>query len=231
MDIEEYSKHKHLYAGNIPKHLLKFFDEVGWISYLDLGCGDGSLLYALNKNGYFKNKIVYAVDLSENRIKIVKKINRDFNCFISDACYVQDIKINTIDFLVTTQVIEHVLNDEDMIKEFYRILNKNKILYLSTVFKKWYGWYFYRCNGKWTLDPTHLREYTQDNQLLDILKEYNFEVIVNKKSLFYFPLFDFIFRKTGVKSNIYENRICNFLRNFKIPIIGYYNWEIVCRKN
>ena len=39
-------------------------------------------------------------------------------------------------------------------------------LYLTTVFKGWYAWYFYRCEGRWTVDPTHLREYRSDAELL-----------------------------------------------------------------
>ena len=235
MDIKDYSKHIQFYTEDIPKLLLKFLNKVNWKSYLDLGCGDGSLLYTLNKKGYFKNKLVYAIDLSEDRINLVKKINKDFRCFVDDACNIQNIKDNSINFLVSSQLIEHVANAEDMVKEISRVLDKNCIVYLSTIFKKCYAWYFYRCNGKWTLDPTHLREYTQDNQLLDIFRKYGFEILENKKSLTSRPVIDFVFRRIvfriiGVRRNVFNNRFLKLLRNLKVPIPGYYYWEIVCEK-
>jgi len=61
------------------------------------------LLYALNKKRYFNDKLVYAVDLFENRINLVKKINKNFKCFVGDACNIP-LEDNTIDFLVSTDV-------------------------------------------------------------------------------------------------------------------------------
>lgn len=206
-----------------------------WKTYLDLGCGDGALLYALNKKGYLNNKIVYAIDLSEKRINRAKKINKDFLCSIGDACKIQNIKDNAIDFLVSTHLLEHVPNDEDMIKEIHRVLKKDGIVYLTTVFKKRYAWYFYRCDGQWTLDPTHIREYTQDHQVLDILKKHGLEVIEHKKLLEWRPIIDFILRKIffrfiGIRREVFNNRFLRLVRNLKVPILGYYYWEIVCRK-
>lgn len=221
MDIEEYSKYKQSYNDEIPDLLNKYFSKKDVLNYLDLGCGDGVLLNALNKKGYFENKKVYAVDLSENRINLVKEINKKFVCLVSDACNVSDIKENSIDFLVSSQVIEHVKNDEIMIKEIYRMLKKDGIAYISTVFKKKYAWYFYRCNGQWVLDPTHVREYTNEDQLFGILERNNFKIIESRKTLIKRSVLDFSMKRIGVKK---ETKILN------IPILGYYNWEIVCKK-
>ena len=200
---------------------------------MDLGCGDGTLLYALNKKGYFDGKIIYAIDLSQKRINLVKNIDKGFRCFVNDACNIQNIKDNSIDFLVSTHVVEHVANDEAMIKEISRVLNKNGTVYLATVFKKWYGWFYKRCNGKWTLDYTHQREYTKDNQLFDLLRRYSLEILENKKSLFSLSVTDAVFKKIfrrGTKRDVYKNRFLRFLRSFKVPILGYQEWEIVCQK-
>ena len=117
MDVEEYSKYLQFYTDEIPELLVKYLNKANWKSYLDLGCGDGALLYALNKKGYFYGKIVYAIDLSESRISLAKRIDKDFRCFVDDACNIQTIKDNSIDFLVSTHVIEHVTHDEAMVKE------------------------------------------------------------------------------------------------------------------
>ena len=235
MSIDTYSKRFQFYEKKIPHLLLKYIKLIKWENCLDLGCGDGSLLYALVQNGYLDNKEVYAIDISDSRLNLVRKTNNKFQCFANDACNMKDIADESIDFLFTTQLIEHVPDDEKMIKEIHRVLRKNGYMYLSTIFRKWYGWYFYRCNGKWVLDPTHLREYTENNQLIGNFRKYNFDLVESKKSLMWRPMLDFIFRRMifkiiKPKRNIYENRFLKLLRNFKFPLLGYYNWEIVCRK-
>ncbi len=230
MDIETYSKYTHFYSGNVPKLLLKYLNKYTWKSFLDVGCGDGALLFALNERHHFYNKMVYGIDLSLNRINRGKKINPNFKLFVDSAANMQCISDNSIDFLVSTQVVEHVPSDEGMIKEISRVLNKeNNIVYISTVFKKWYGWYFYRCNNKWTLDPTHLREYTSDDQLFRILQKNSFSIIESRKSLFWFTISHFFLRKMGIQNKV-NNPFWKLVSLFKVPIIGYYNWEIVCRK-
>lgn len=233
MDVEEYSKYIQFYSDEIPELLVKYLNKVHWKIFLDLGCGDGALLYALNKKGYFESKIVYAIDLSESRISLAKRIDKDFRCFVDDACNIQNIKDNSIDFLVSIQVVEHVTNDEAMVREISRVLKKSGTVYLSTVFKKWYGWFYKRCNGKWTVDYTHLREYTKDNQLLDQFRKYNLELLETKKSLFSLSITDAIFKKIfrrSTRRDVYNNRFLRFLRNFRVPIIGYQEWEMICKK-
>lgn len=231
MKSESFQKNNILYYNeDVSKLLLKYLLLKNPKSFLDLGCGDGALLYFLNKNNLLKNKEVYAIDFSRHRINLIKKINHKFRCFVNDACNIKSIKNNSIDFLNSTQLIEHVDSDEKMVKEIFRIMKRKSIVYLSTVFKKRYGWYFYRCNGKWALHPEHIREYSNDKQLIDLFEKEGFEILENKKRLFWYPIIEPIFRKFGVKRNIFDNKFIKFLRNFKIPIIGYYEWELVFKK-
>jgi 2-polyprenyl-3-methyl-5-hydroxy-6-metoxy-1,4-benzoquinol methylase len=231
IDIEDYSKYGQFYADEMPELMLKYFKASNCKNFLDFGCGDGALLYALDQKGYFNDKNVYAIDLSKNRIELAKKINKDFICFVDDACNIKNIKENSVDFLASIQLIEHVENDKKMIGEIEKLLVHSGTAYIATVFKKWYGWYFYRCNGKWALDPSHVREYAKDSRLLDILKKYNFDILENKKTLIYRPMADFILKRFGFKKNIFAgSRFFRAMRIFKIPVPGYYNWEIICRK-
>ena len=91
--------------------------------------------------------------------------------------------------------------------------------------------YFYRNKGRWVLDPTHLREYSREAQLLDLILASGFRVLENQKSLFWFPVIDFFVKQVGIKNrSLYENRILSLLRRIKVPILGYYNWELVLVK-
>lgn len=229
MDMDEYSKRFHFHTEYVPPLLLEYLGRTDWKSYLDLGCGDGAFLYGLESKGLLAGKTVYAVDLSPSRLELVQAINGQFVCLQDDVCDTQ-VQDSSIDFLTTTQVIEHVPDDGDMVKEIHRVLAPNGTLYLSTVFKRWYGWYFYRCNGRWTLDPTHLREYTSDEQLLGILQQWDLEILENRKSLDGRPITDAILRRIGAGRRAYDNSILKRLRGLTVPIPGYYIWEIICRK-
>jgi 2-polyprenyl-3-methyl-5-hydroxy-6-metoxy-1,4-benzoquinol methylase len=208
---------------------LKSLENADSNTCLDLGCGDGALLSALKDRGYFVGKSVVAVDIAANRIELVRKIGQDFECIVADGCGTQ-ITDGSIDFLISTQVIEHVANDYDMVREMRRLLREGGFLYLSTVFKKKYGRYFYRCNGEWTLDPTHLREYTNDDRLLDILEAHGFDILENKKTLDGCPIMESVLRRLHAPRRAYNNLLFKLLRMVKIPIPGYYQWELVCQK-
>lgn len=230
MDFDKYSsKHTNIYTNYIPQLLKDCLTKNNWDCFCDLGCGDGSLLNALNKKNYFTNKTVYAIDLSNIRLKNVIKINPKFKCYVNDVCNIESVSDNTIDIVVSMQVVEHVSDNKKMIQEINRIMKTNGIAYITTVYKKWYGWYFYRNNGKWVLDPTHVIEYTDEKQLLDLFKD-QFEIIENKKSLIKYPIIDVLIRKFGLEKNAYKNKFVEKARLIKIFIPGYYNWELALRK-
>lgn len=232
LDIEEYARFlPQYYSDSIPKTLRQYLDTRSYASMLDVGCGDGSLLFALKHHGYFQNRKIYAVDLSRNRIRLVKKIDPHIRAHVDDAIYLNTISNNSIDFYISTYVIEHV-DDKKMIKTISRVTKRDSIIYISTIYKKWYGWYYYRKDGKWVMDITHLREYTKDDELLQYIDNKKFTVIENKKNQLFFPIIDFIVRRLFLKNRqiFIHNPLFAFLRNIKIPILGYYEWELVLER-
>lgn len=231
MDIEKYSKiAPQYYSDNIHGILKRYLSNHKFTTFLDCGCGDGNLLNALFKNNFLIDKKVFAIDLSKNRIDLVKKIDTNISARVDNAEEMRTIENDSIDFFIATQVIEHV-NQIKMLYSIDRVTKRNGIIYLSTVYKKWYGWYFFRNNGKWVIDPTHLREYKKDSELFDFIDKDIFEILENKKTLLKFPIIDFFIKRLRIKNRkIFNNKFLQLIQNIKIPIIGYYNWEIVLRK-
>lgn len=231
MDIENYAKNGvQYYFNDIPDLLKPLLDKENIKNILDVGCGDGSLIYALKENDYLKSKKIVAIDLSKSRVNLVKNIDKRIIANVDSAETLETIKDKSIDLLISTQVIEHV-DDKKMLKSICRVLNKDGIAYITTVYKKWYGWYFYRCNGRWVLDPTHLREYTQDSQLFDLMDKNEFRVIENKKELLYFPILHVLLKLFQISDRtIYNNKFLHAVKNIKVPIFGYYNWSLVIAK-
>lgn len=231
IDIEDYAKTGAQYYNGKISPLLELYSKAkNYGTVLDCGCGDGATIYALKKQGFLENKKVYALDLSESRIRLVKKIDAKIKAFVDNSETMATIKSNSIDFLICEQVIEHV-DQAKLLNNIYRVVKRGGIIYLSTVFKKWYGWYFYRNNGKWVLDPTHLREYKNDTDLFDFFDKDKLEVLENKKKLIFYPLMDSFIKRLKIKNReIYNNKFLRLLRKIKRPVPGYYNWEIIIRK-
>jgi 2-polyprenyl-3-methyl-5-hydroxy-6-metoxy-1,4-benzoquinol methylase len=231
MNIEEYSKiAPQYYSDHIPELLKKYLLNCSFVNFLDSGCGDGNLLNALIKNNLLIGKKIFALDLSKNRINLVQKIDSGISARVDNAEEMKTIEDDSIDFFVATQVIEHV-NDKKMVDNIYRVVKKDGIVYISTVFKKWYGWYFYKNNGKSVIDPTHLREYEKDRELLELFDNTKFKLLENKKTLLKFPPIDFFVKRSRIENRyFFNNKFFKFLRKIKIPIAGYYNWESVFKK-
>ena len=232
MKLETYSKKfMHYHADSLPELLEGIFKKRPPQKMADLGSGDGSILFALSSLGYLnKVKEIIAIDISADRIENIHDIDTRIQCHVADVSNLSMIKEASLDLAISSQVIEHLPDDEIFIKEAHTVLKKDGLFFLSTVFKKWYGWYFYRCNGKWVLDPTHVREYTQTSALENLVLKHGFEILKSKKALFWFPITDFILKRIGMKRTIYANPFMKLLRKIKIPILGYYNWEMVLVK-
>lgn len=233
IDVEAYSRiGPQYYSNHIPSLLRRYLDTSDYHCLLDCGCGDGSLLDALDSNSYLDNRDVYALDLSRNRIDLIKTLvkNNTVKAQVDNAETMATIEDNSIDFFISTAVIEHV-DDKKMISNINRVVKKNGTVYLSTVYKKWYGWYFHRNNGKWVLDPTHLREYTKDSELIDLFLEKGFKIMDSQKGATWYPVIDFFIKRLRIKDRkIFDKKILALIRRIKIPVLGYYNWEIVMKK-
>lgn len=235
MDIEDYAK-KHPNYWSIEsltpeiKHLI---DRQPFYRMVDIGCGNGSLLNALNAAGYLqKFSEVWAVDLASHRLIDVQKIHEKIKTVQDDAQNLTKLPSNFFDLAISTQVIEHVPSDLAMLKSIHRICTNDAKVYLDTVYKKPYAWYFYKDpNGKPALDPTHLREYRSDEELLPKIEEAGFRIVNQTKSLYTFPVMDFFMRRMQVRNaSLNHNPVFHLLRKVKLPIIGYYNWKFILEK-
>jgi len=230
MDIEEYARNRHFYEDDVPPLLERELANRSWRRYADLGCGDGTLLLALKKRGYFRGREVHALDLSRTRIDRVRALCPEFDANVGSAQDLQAFPDGSLDFVVSTQVIEHVPDDQKMISEIARVLAPGGTAYVTTVHKKWYGWYFYRCNGRWVIDPTHLREYRNDAELLRERAPAGLQVAENRKTQLFFPVADFFLRRLGTGDRLYSSAWVRTIRRMRIPIPGYYTWELVFHK-
>jgi hypothetical protein len=75
-----------------------------------------------------------------------------------------------------------------MATEIARVLRAGGKAVVGSVTKASWAWYFYRCNGRWVLDPTHLREYADAAAYRDVFESAGLRVESCTSRLVSFPV-------------------------------------------
>jgi len=242
--FQSYSrKHMHFYDEEVPAllelglALTKDISENPMI--VDLGCGDGKLLFAMYRKGFLDNNVggIYGVDISLERIKRLERELPFVKGIISDALNVKNLKDSSIDLVICSQLIEHVKDDDALVLEIKRLLKSGGLAYVSSVIKKWYGIYFYFNNGSFRLDPTHVREYSSVDDFVELFEKKGFEVINVVTHQIMYPLPDLVIRlfiKFGFMEpdvRFYQrHKIFSWLRKLRAPVLGYKTIEVLAKK-
>jgi 2-polyprenyl-3-methyl-5-hydroxy-6-metoxy-1,4-benzoquinol methylase len=134
---------------------------------IDVGCGDGVLLYkALRQGGR-----VVGVDLEKTGlIEAAKKIRSRLRVdalLVNASCYDLPFRCGAFDYVISTEVIEHVASDREFLNEIVRILRPGGVFILTTPREL--------CEERGVRDPYHVREYTP-GILCQLLSEFFHEI-------------------------------------------------------
>jgi len=143
---------------------------------LDVGCGDGDLTSCLKTLGNVKE--IFGLDISPTAILKAKKKYPQISFQVGSVTQIP-FSNREFDFIIASEIIEHILDTESMFAEFNRVLKKKGELVITTVdfnlLKKiiigLFFWekYFYPTNP-------HVRFFTK-NTLKEMLEKFGFKVI------------------------------------------------------
>jgi len=240
VQFDQYSHEAvHLFSCDVPLLLRQAVacQQPGF-TLVDLGCGDGKDVFALKHAGLLdRAKRVIGVDLSELRVERFRE-NTGFEAFVSSADHVSQFPDASVDLVLSAMVIEHVPDDTKMLAEVHRFLKKDGRLYLSTIFKKAWAWYFRRSpDGRWVLDSTHVREYDSRKTVLDLVTNAGFcidNVFVERlRPPLIHPILRIINKRIpicGINKVLLGNGPLARLSRFTVPIPRYRSIELVARK-
>lgn len=112
------------YHKSEVKTVCKLLDGYKLHTVVDLGCSIGAWYHDFKKMGFQK---IIGVDISKERLEYAKKrYDETYCCNAYDTPFTS----NSIDLLISNNVLVHVLQDEDKIKifkEVNRIMTKNGV--------------------------------------------------------------------------------------------------------
>jgi len=239
MKFEDYSRtFLHFHTAEIPP-LLRRHISSGRQGLLDLGAGDGNLLVSLKMSGLLDSfgKVV-AVELSEERCERLRRYT-NFPVIRADATNLAEFAPSSFDFVLCTQVIEHV-DEKKLLNEISRVLKPGGTAYIASIIKKKHGWWYYRtADGRWAIDPTHLREYASVGEYESVIKNGGFEIVETVTAPLRLSVIEFLLRrivvpvfKPGDMHGFFiHHPAADWLRkNFNIHPPGYHVVETVAKK-
>ena len=149
------------------------------IKILDIGCGGGLLSEPFKRLG----AEIVGIDASSKNINVAKlhakknNLNIKYHC-TSPENFKTDIKF---DVILNMEIIEHVEDVDFFLKSCAKLLRKNGIMFVATLNKTLKSYLFAIIGAeyilRWLPIGTHEWEkFVKPNDLIDILKKYNFEL-------------------------------------------------------
>ncbi|GGF92282.1 class I SAM-dependent methyltransferase [Paenibacillus abyssi] len=153
------------------KKIKKLFGGKKQISVLEVGCGNGEFLYHLKENTGWN---VLGLEFNENAVNVARK-NFGLDVRVS-TLEESNISKESVDLVILRHVIEHIHDLKGFMDTLNSTLTKGGILYQLTpnqksldekLFQK--NWYSY--------DPPRHLSYFTEKSLIDLLNQYNHEIV------------------------------------------------------
>jgi SAM-dependent methyltransferase len=227
---DTYSRlHRHVFGDGLPQLLERHTDvALSTPEVADIGCGDGSVIWALRELG--RRQLTYAIDASPVRVERAEGIGSGVRGLVGDATAVP-LPDESIGGVICSQVIEHVPDQDAVAREIARVLEPGGWFYVGSVARRRLGWWLYRRDGRWWLDPTHVREYRSVDELADVLRRNGLVCVEHAVAPVRFAIADLVVRllvlsRLAAPHSIKRLGDLPWLRRARVRIPGYSVIEV-----
>ncbi len=197
-DMDEY-QYIHRAPGLLLEKIAEFAKNLrGRI--LDIGCGDGRISLTLSS----PDRLMIGLELARRRVERTRDkfiTARKNGYFIQGDGEELPFRDGVLDGIILTEVLEHLPDDNKVLKELTRVLNPGGRVILSVPSISWRKYVLIKKNGVAVLDSTeHLREYSYFN-----LSSFDKRYITFKEFERSIPAFGLrIIKRKGVAYDIFK---------------------------
>jgi 2-polyprenyl-3-methyl-5-hydroxy-6-metoxy-1,4-benzoquinol methylase len=172
-------------AAELPPLLRAALGLVSGNRFLDVGCGEGSLLDLVTEESQGAREIT-GFEISAARAERAQA--RGHRVVVSEDGRVP-LADGFADVVASTHVVEHVPDDVAYVKELARLTRPGGVVYLETPIKLRGAWYFrHNPEAGWVLDPTHVREYRSPAEVHALLQQAGLEFVAESETPISYPL-------------------------------------------
>ena len=110
------------------ENILNYLEKKPGCLLLDLGCSDGNMTLKMAKQT--EAQTICGVELDDEKIAIASK--RGIIIYKADLNRELPIQSESVDIIVASQIIEHMINVDNFVKETYRILKHGGCAIIAT---------------------------------------------------------------------------------------------------
>jgi polyprenyldihydroxybenzoate methyltransferase/3-demethylubiquinol 3-O-methyltransferase len=148
------------------------------VSVLDVGCGGGILVEALNRAGH--NVLVTGVDANDELINVAKIHAKSKNLSLNYECTTIEehaiVNAQKYDVVVSSETIEHVTEKQQFLRSCIQCLKPGGSLFMTTFNKTWLSHFagIFLAENVFKCIPKGTHEYDKFialNDLIDLLKK------------------------------------------------------------
>lgn len=175
---------------------------------LDIGCGTGEFLYSCKKNGWGTTGVEPSEIARDQGIK-------NLGLSIEKETDLSSFKSNSFDVITLWHVLEHIEDLENIIKNLYRILKNNGMLFIAVPNLNSYDANYYKNFWAGYDVPIHLWHFSKKTISM-IFNNYRFKLIKTKPLIF-----DSFY--VSILSEQYKNKKINYFISFLIGLISNLN--------
>jgi ubiquinone/menaquinone biosynthesis C-methylase UbiE len=145
--------------------------QAGTLSGLNVGCGEGQMISRLFQSGVRHQ--MTAMDIDPERIAFAHQHNPVCDFVRADAFHLP-FKLRTFDFVIATEILEHLSNPSVALKEITRVAKPNASIILSVPHEPFFRWGNV-VRGKhwkrWGRTPSHVQFWSR-NEFQGVIRDF-----------------------------------------------------------
>jgi len=140
---------------------------------LDIGCGDGIFAAYLKE---YKKGVITGVDISEEACERTRKKN--IECFCIDVEKGLPFETNSFDYVIASEILEHIGSSEAALKEMIRVSGKYLIVSVPNIafWRYRLQLLFGRFPKQWLIHPVEHLRFWSYKDFKKWLKQFNLEI-------------------------------------------------------